>query len=400
MLTELEIRNLQPQAKNYKKSDGEGLYLLIKPNGVKSWRFKYRFAKKEQVLVFGNYPSVSTKQARLQRNEAKKSLSEGIDPSLLRRQKRAEAENLNDRFQVVAESWLTLKGESWSAKYSGHVRSSLERMVWPKLGQLSLGSITAPMILSIIKSIERRDARETAHRVLQRVSAVFVYGMACGLTDTNPAESVRGALKPVRRARQPAITDLHELREMLRTLERLPAHPITILAIRFLAITAVRPGEVHGMPWHEWKGDLWEIPADRMKMKRSHTVPLSRQAIEILQTAQILTGRGPMVFPNTRWAHRAMSENTLSYFMKRAGYGGIHVPHGFRASFSSIMNDLHPEYRGVIDLMLAHVPANAVEAAYNRAQHVEARRKLAQEYADLLLEGFPPPSELLGRERK
>ncbi|KXV74207.1 integrase, partial [Acetobacter malorum] len=188
---------------------------------------------------------------------------------------------------------------------------------------------------------------------------------------------------------------------LFHEVEAIPAHPVTLLAMRFLALTVVRPGEVHAMAWHELSEDrsLWIIPAERMKMRREHCVPLSLQAQDILRTVSVLTGKGPLVFPNARWAHRPMSENALSYLLQRAGYAGRQVPHGFRASFSSIMNEQFPGERMVIDMMLAHMNKDRVEAAYNRAQHMERRRQLAQIWADMLMKDQPDAMTLL-RHRK
>ncbi|MFT9424212.1 MAG: site-specific integrase [Acetobacter syzygii] len=256
------------------------------------------------------------------------------------------------------------------------------------------------MVLAVIEGIERTNAKETARRVRQRLSAIFTYGIARGLGASDPAAVIKGALAPLKKGRMPAITNVAELQEMLRIAESQPAHPVTVLAMRFLALTAVRPGEVHGMPWTELDGDIWTIPAERMKMRRPYIVPLSRQALQVLEAVKTLTGRGPMVFPNARWAHRAMSENALGYLLNRAGYAGRHVPHGFRSSFSSIMNERHPEDRAVIDQMLAHTSRNQVEAAYNRSEHRERKRDLAQEWANILFDGFPDPMVLLNKSRR
>ncbi|WP_346771134.1 tyrosine-type recombinase/integrase [Commensalibacter nepenthis] len=179
------------------------------------------------------------------------------------------------------------------------------------------------------------------------------------------------------------------------TVDRTPAHPVTKLALRFLSLTAVRPNEVRGMSWEEIKGDVWVIPAERMKMRKEHQVPLSRQAIEVLEVVKVFTGHGGLVFPNSRTIMKPMSENAMGYLLNRAGYKGIHVPHGFRASFSGIMNEKYPNDRNIIDLMLAHAPTNTVEAAYNRAEHLDRRKILSQIWADLLFDGAMSSQDLL-----
>jgi integrase len=237
------------------------------------------------------------------------------------------------------------------------------------------------------------------------MSAIFVYGIASGICQIDPAAIVQGAMAPLIKGRQPAIVDLDEAREVLRCAEAEPAHPVTKLALRLLALTAVRPGEIRGATWREFEqldGDqpLWRIPAARMKMKQEHLVPLSRQAVAVITAVRSLTGRGPLVFPNARHAHRPMSENAIGYLLNRAGYHSRHVPHGWRATFSTIMNERYQHDRQVIDLMLAHAPKDKTESAYNRAAHMPRRRELAQSWADLLLHHAPEAAALVHGPRR
>jgi integrase len=237
------------------------------------------------------------------------------------------------------------------------------------------------------------------------MSAVFVYGIASGICQADPAAIVKGAMAPLIKGRQPAIVDLDEAREVLRRAEEEPAHPVTKLALRLLALTAVRPGEIRGASWHEFerldgREPLWRIPALRMKMKQEPLVPLSRQAVAVIAAVRSLTGRGPLVFPNARHALRPMSENAIGYLLNRAGYHSRHVPHGWRATFSTIMNERYQHDRQVIDLMLAHAPKDKTEAAYNRAAHMPRRRELAQAWSDLLLADMPEPASLICGARR
>lgn len=400
MLTDMQVRRLLPTGKSYKASDSGGLYLQVSPTGSKLWRMKYRFGGKEKLLSFGAYPAVSLSDARRARDDARQELREGRDPSLTRKQRRAQAASSETRLQAVGEAWLAVQKPTWTDRHYNDVETSLARLVWPKIGSIPIPEITPPMVLSVIKDIEKKRAIETARRVRQRLSAIFCYGIATGIGFSDPADVIKGALAPLKKGQQPAITDLGELRQMIADVESVPAHPVTVLAMRFLALTAVRPGEVRAMPWAEVSGDIWEIPAERMKMKRPHAVPLSRQAMETLAAVHTLTGRGPIVFPNSRWAHKPMSENAIGYMINRAGYSGRHVPHGFRAAFSSIMNERLPEQRLIIDQMLAHVPKDKTEMAYNRAKHIERRRIIYQEWADILLDGFASPMDLILRKRR
>ncbi|MXV35930.1 MULTISPECIES: phage integrase central domain-containing protein [unclassified Saccharibacter] len=395
MLTDVAARKAKGAEKPYKLSDSQGLFLYVQPNGSRLWRMKYRFGGKERLLSFGKYPEVSLSSARQARDDARAELREGRDPSLTRKQRRAKAYKTDDHFRRVSEEWLEHNKSRWVKKHCADVHGSLERHVWPSLGAIPLNSITPPMLLEVLRTIEKTSANETAHRVRQRISAIFDYGIANGLAVSNPAPQLKSLLSPVRKGKQPAITDLSRLRHMLNAIENFPAHPVTLLAMRFLALTAVRSNEVRGMRWEEVKDNVWTIPEGRMKMRRDHVVPLSSQARAILEVIRPLTGKSPFVFPSVRWPHKPMSENTLSALIKRAGYEGQHVPHGFRSSFSTIMNEKRPEDRSTIDMMLAHVPKNSVEAAYNRAQHLEKRQEIAQEWADLLLRDAKPTSSIL-----
>ncbi len=245
----------------------------------------------------------------------------------------------------------------------------------------------------------------------QRVSAVFAIAIGKGSSD--PASIVQKALAPIRKGRHPAAATLEEARAIIQAIDGETAHPVTRLAMRMLALTAVRPGSLAATPWSEFAGvdednPVWTIPAERMKMTKAmknddrndHRVPLSRQALETLKAVRLLTGKGPYVFPNARNAHKPMSENALGYLLNRAGYHHRHVPHGWRATFSTIMNDNFPADRFIIDAMLAHKQDDKVEAAYNRASHMARRQELAQIWADMLLDGMLPASDLLvGRRR-
>lgn len=395
MLTDVAARKAKGAEKPYKLSDSQGLFLYVQPNGSRLWRMKYRFGGKERLLSFGKYPEVTLSSARQARDDARAELREGRDPSLTRKQRRAKAYKTDDHFRRVSEEWLEHNKSRWVKKHCADVRGSLERHVWPSLGAIPLNSITPPMLLEVLRTIEKTSANETAHRVRQRISAIFDYGIANGLATSNPAPQLKSLLSPVQKGKQPAITDLSRLRHMLNAIENFPAHPVTLLAMRFLALTAVRSNEVRGMRWDEVTGHIWKIPENRMKMRRDHVVPLPSQARAILEVIKPLTGKSPFVFPSVRWSHKPMSENTLSALIKRAGYEGQHVPHGFRSSFSTIMNERRPEDRSTIDMMLAHAPKNSVEAAYNRAQHLEKRQEIAQEWANLLLRDAKPTSAIL-----
>lgn len=419
MLTDAKIRAAKPRPKPYKITDANRLYLLVTPSGGKLWRWSYAFDGKQKGMAFGPWPKVSLAEARLKRDEAAVILEELRDPAITKKLKKEEAlEASRQTFERVARDWFATNRSRWAIVHQNDVIRSLERDVFDAIGDIPIAQLTPPLVLAVLREIEARGAIETARRVRQRISGVFVYAIAQGVTQTDPAEKLGAVLKPLRKGRQPAITELVPLRKMILTAEEDPARPATRLALRLLALTAVRPSELRGAEWHEFedlngKLPIWRIPAARMKgdldrkdeLNGDHLVPLAPQAIAVLRALYPLTGDGPMLFPSNRHGRKPMSENAIGYLLNRAGYHGHHVPHGFRAAFSTIMNEWAEREgkehdRKVIDLMLAHVPKEKVEGAYNRAAYMPRRRELAVVWADLLSEGLPHPVVLVERPAK
>ncbi len=424
MLTEMQVKNAKTRDKDYKLADSEGLYLYVTAKGHRSWRMKYRFAGKERRLVLGSYPEMGLRKARDRKADARRLLREGRDPGIEAAKVRLElAVASANTFEALARGWHALQKDRWTPIHARDVIGSLENEVFPWVGKLPISEIDEPLVLSVLRKIEKRGAIETAHRVRQRMSAVFVHAIAEGAASRDPAGVVTKALKPVPRARKrPALVSVDALHDMIRKTEAEPASPLTKLASRFLALTAQRPGMIRALPWCEienvdWHGEgaapdaLWRVPASRMKLMLDlksdesfeHLVPLPGEAVAVLRAAHVLTGRGPLVFPGNRNARVPMSENTLSYFYNRCGYQGRHVPHGWRASFSTIMNEWAerggtPGDRHVIDLMLAHVPegVSGSEGAYNRAAFLQRRREIADAWGAMLLGIFPEPAKMLG----
>lgn len=420
MLTDIKCRNAKPSEKPYKIYDEGGLYLFVNPSGSKLWRMKYSYNDKARTYSIGPYGEgkhdISLHEAREKRDEAKKFLREGRDPTLVKRLKRIQTTtDQSTLFQEVALSWVTKNIGGWSPKHRSNVASSLRKAVYPGIGRLPMAEINSAMIMAlVIEPIEERGHFETAHRVRQQISSVFQYAAAVGLVPMlyDPAgRHLLKIMKPVPpKTSQHAITEPEALREMLRKLEECPGHPTTKLATRFLALTAVRVAAMMNARWEQFVGldgplPVWEIPAEFMKgevgRKKPFTLPLCSQAVEVIEAARRINGQFPWVFPNDIRPQRGpISNNAVLFHHYRAGYRGRHTAHGWRASFSTVMNELHPSMRHVIDFALGHVPKDKVEAAYNRAKHLEERRRLHQEYADLLLEGFPSAFELLeGRRR-
>lgn len=415
MLNDAKIRAAKPGPKAYKLADAHQLYLYVSPQGSKLWRMKFKFDGKEKTLSLGPYPLVSLVAAREKRDDARRLLAEGLDPTIEKKLKiKANVEASRNTFEKIARQWHEINAPQWARIHAADVIRSLERDIFPALGSLPITAITPPKVLEVLRAIEQRSAIETAKRIRQRISSVYAYAIASGLAETDPSEKVGAALKPMpKKGRQPAITDIAELRRMLATVDDDFARPITRLALRLIALTAVRPGELRGAMWSEFENldgeaPLWRIPTARMKGDRDrkdeaggdHLVPLAPESVAVLRAAWKLSGQGKLVFPGNRQAHRPMSENALGYLLNRAGYHGRHVPHGFRAAFSTIMNEWakthgRPDDREVIDLMLAHVPANKVEGAYNRAAYMDRRRELAKIWAGLIIKGLIVPDALL-----
>lgn len=439
MLTDVQARKAKPKDKPYKLSDSGGLYLYVAPTGLRSWRMKFRFQGKEKLLTFGPYPDVSISEARERRDEARRQIRNHEDPSGARARAREQKERARIErargltFEQIGRTWHEMQAPRWAPVHANDVITSLERDIFPDLGEMLPTEIDAPTVLATLRKVEARGSIETARRLRQRISAIFAYAISEGIASNDPAAIVTRALKPLpKKGRQPAIVNLDEVREVLRNAEASGASPVTKMASRLLALTAVRPAVVRGVAWDEfedidWSGDafgpfrpIWRVPAARMKLILDrkdeevfeHIVPLSWQAVDLLRAVRRLTGRGKLVFPGQRHAHRPLSENAIGYLYNRVGYHGRHVPHGWRAAFSTIMNEraerawraaghvgAAPD-RAIIDLMLAHVPKDKVESAYNRAAYMERRRELSQEWADLLLMGLRPADALLDGPRR
>lgn len=419
-LTDIQAKAARPGGKPYKLTDGKGLYLYVSVTGLRSWRMKYRFGGKEKVLTFGPYPEVRIGEAREKRDSARATLREGRDPGLEKRLAAAAvAVSAGNTFEAIAGEWHDLHKAKWSPTHANDVIDSLRRDVFPILGKLPISQITPGMVLETLRAVEQRPAIETARRLHQRMSGVFVYAIASGIGQADPAAIVRSALKPLpAKGRQPALTTLAEARQLLADAEVSAASPVTKIASRLLALTAVRPGVLRRAEWSEFERldtdePIWRVPAAKMKLtaarkadiREEFIVPLAPQAVDAINSIRRLTGRSRFLFPSNRSFHSPMSENAIGYFYNRVGYKGVHVPHGWRATFSTVMNEIaereeRASDRAIIDLMLAHVPTNKVEGAYNRAAFAARRREIAILWANQLLVRCKPASDLLDGPRR
>lgn len=381
-LSDTAARQAKFTGKQQKLSDEKGLFLLITSSG-KYWRLKFRFGGKEKVLALGVYPEVSLKEARVKRDEARRLLADGIDPSLARKQSKVANRLASENsFEVIAREWHQSQLARWSPGHAKRVIESLEVDAFPDLGLVPVAELTAPIMLDALRKIEARGATETAGRVLQRISSVMRYAIQTGRVSYNPAQDLKGALRATKQEHRPALPRA-ELPEFYRRLAAEPLNPATRLAFHLLMLTMTRPGEVRFARWDEFEIERaeWRIPAERMKMRVPHIVPLSRQALAVLEELRQISGHCELLFPSERKLTNPISENTLSYAMGRMGYKGIATPHGFRALASTILNEegFDPD---VIERQLAHAERNKVRAAYHRAEYLDDRRKLLQWLAD------------------
>lgn len=390
-LSEVAVRKAKPEAKPYKMADGGGMYLEVMPNGSKYWRLKYRYAGKEKRLALGVYPDTSLADARGRRDDARKLLANGSDPGVVKQSQKRQAKiSAANSFEAIAREFHKLKSPIWTAHHATDWINTLEREVFPKFGHRPIIEIEAPDVLDILRAIEAREAFEVRGRVLQRVRTVFAYAIASGRARHNPAAELRGALAPRPKVQHFAALSEKEMPEFLRALteyqHRAKSSPVVFAATRLLALTFVRTGEVRGAQWGEFDLDagLWVIPAERMKARAPHTVPLSRQAVQVIRALQPLTGHLPALFPSRNGEGAVISENTVLKVIERIGYKGRMTGHGFRSVASTYLNNLGTIRPDMIEAQLAHGDKDQVRAAYNRADYMEYRKAMMQFWADTL----------------
>lgn len=380
-----QVDAAKPREKAYKLADGAGLYLEVVPSGSRYWRMKYRFNGKEKRMAFGVYPAVSLAQARALRDDAKKKLAEGIDPSLAKKEEKLVRDvQLNNTFQAVALEWHGTKVSRWSEGYASDIIEAFNKDIFPYIGQLPVNDIKPLVLLNVLRRMESRGATEKAKKVRQRCSEVFRYAIVTGRAEYNPAADLTSAMSGHESKHYPFLT-VEELPDFFKALAGYTGSPLVVLAARLLILTGVRTGELRGAFWSEFDLEkaVWEIPAERMKMKRPHLVPLSTQALEIVQQLKVISGQYPLVFPGRNDPRKTMSEASMNQVFKRIGYTGKVTGHGFRHTMSTI---LHEEGFNTawIETQLAHVDKNAIRGTYNHALYLEGRREMMQWYADCI----------------
>jgi integrase len=385
-LTNTAVKNAKPHEKPYKLADGKGMYLLVNAKGAKYWRLKYRYGGKEKVLALGVYPEVSLAEARELTSKAKAQLRKDDDPGLVRKlQKREKLLVAENHFEAIALEWWVHQKGRWTVAHAERVLASLKKDVFPSLGHRAIAEIQPPDVLEMVRKVESRDALDVASRVLQRSSAIFRYAVQTGRAQINPASELKGVLK-TRKVQHRAAVTRAELPKLLQDISGYQGQIITRIALQLLVSTFVRPGELRKAQWCEFdlEAKVWRMPAERMKMGTEHLVPLSRQALALLETLRPISGHYVLLFPGERSRVKPISENTMTYALYRLGYKSRATAHGFRTTASSILNEegFNPD---AIERQLSHLERNQVRGAYTQhAEYLKDRTTMMQWWADYL----------------
>lgn len=386
-LTDTAVKNLKPADKPLKVSDERGLYLLVKPQGAKLWRWKYRYGGKEKLMALGGYPDVSLAQAREKREEGRKLLAAGVDPMGQRHEvKVAQRIAMEDSFEAVARKWWGSWKAARSERHADYVQRRLESDVFPIIGHRPIAELGAAELVAMVKRIEARGALDIAKRSMQTCGQVFRYAIAHGKAFRNPATDVRPSdVLPSRKQQNYARVGVNELPDLMRKIEVYQGAAITRAALKLMAMTFVRTSELIGARWAEFDLDAgrWDIPGERMKMKTPHVVPLSTQAVTLLRALHTSTGSKAMLFPGERDPKKAMSNNTILKALERMGYKGRMTGHGFRGIASTLLHEQGFDHSH-IELQLAHQERDAVSASYNHALYLAQRARMMQSWSDYL----------------
>ncbi|HDC4615980.1 TPA: tyrosine-type recombinase/integrase, partial [Enterobacter cloacae] len=385
-LNDMQIRRAKPEAKAYTLGDGQGLSLLVEPNGSKSWRFRYRYAGKPKMISLGVYPTITLAEARARRDEARKIVAEGKNPSEVRKEQklalRIQSENA---FEKIAREWHQMKSAKWSAGYASDIIEAFQNDIFPYVGTRPVGEIKPLELLNVLRKIEKRGALEKMRKVRQRCSEVFRYAIATGRAEFNPAADLSSALE-VHKSNHFPFLKSDEIPDFLRALDSYAGSRLVQIATKLLMVTGVRTIELRAALWQEFDLDnaIWEIPAERMKMRRPHLVPLSTQVLGFLNELKSMTGNYRYVFPGRNDPNKPMSEASVNQLIKRIGYAGKLTGHGFRHTLSTILHE-NGFNTAWIEMQLAHVDKNTIRGVYNHAQYIEDRKKMMQWYSDFII---------------
>ena len=387
-LTDTAVRQAKPGAKATKLHDGRGLFLLVRPEGSKWWRFRYSLGGKEKMLSLGVYPDVSLKDARDRRDEARKLLANGIDPSDIRKaQKSARAERVANSFETVAREWHDKHKSHWTGPHGERILRRFERDIFPWIGGRLVADVAAPDVLKVLRRIEERGALETAHRALANCGQVFRYAVATGRAERDPSHDLRGALPPFRGTHFAAITEPKRVGDLLRVIDGYEGFLTVRCALRLAPLVFVRPGELRRARWADIDLNTEEWRYTVTKTQTQHIVPLCRQAVDILRELQPLTGHlpGGWVFPGARSSDRPMSDNAILAALRRLGIAKDEMSgHGFRAMARTILDEVLGVRPDLIEHQLAHAVRDPNGRAYNRTAYLPERKKMMQQWADFL----------------
>jgi integrase len=383
-LTDTRIRNAKPAEKPYKVADGGGLYIEIKPTGTKLWRLRYRLAGKENVYAIGDYRLIGLAEARVERDKAKRLIKQGVHPSHQRKfERKKQAHEHANTFEAVATEWLTRNTGHWTAKTCQQRKRGLERDVFPYIGCLPVRQVTPAHVLDVVSRIEKR-APSIAALLNQAIGAICRYAVATLRADIDPTNPLRGSLRPRQTQHHKPLT-ASELPNFIKALEAYPGYFSNKIALHLMLLTLVRTTEALEAKWSEFDLDrqLWVIPAGRMKMREAHTVPFSRQVVDLLKRLWAVTGNSEYLFPSRSNLRKPASKGVLWKAVSSMGYAGRFSPHGIRATGATILNEMG--YRpDVIERQLAHKERNKVRASYNRAEYLPERQVMMQAWADYL----------------
>jgi integrase len=402
----IEVEKVKPGSKPQHLFDGGGLFLLVTPSGGKWWRFKYNYAGKSKTISFGTYPEVSLSDARQRREEARKLLANDIDPSMNRKAvKTAKEELLANSFEVIAQEWHAkmVSEKAWTAEHAVTIMNRMEKDMFPWIGSRPITEVTAKDIRTILDRVKGRGVVETARRCRTIASQVFTYAISTDRAMYDVAASLRKHLPPTSRTRKhmAAVTDPKELPPVLRAIDGYQGGFVAKCALQLLPLLFVRPGELRHMEWAEidFEAEQWSIPAEKMKMKQPHIVPLSRQAVDILKELHPLTHHSKYVFPSTRTNTRCMSDNTINAAFRRMGFDGETITgHGFRATARTILDEVLQFRVDFIEHQLAHAVKDPNGRAYNRTAHLAERRKMMETWSQYL-EGLKAGAKVIPFKR-
>lgn len=384
-LTALQVKNAAPREKDFGLADGGGLFLWIRAAGGKSWRFRFRLDGKQSHISLGTIDNVTLAQARQLAFDARQLVSQGRHPGLERKVARAQAAiSRANTFKSLALEWHQYKSAGWSEGYATDVIEAFELDIFAQVGSLPLSEIKPMQWLQVFRRIESRGALEKLRKVRQRCQEVYRFAIATGRVEYNPIADIGGALQTPTSRHYPFLP-IAEIPDLIRGFQACPGHDVVKIAARLLILTGVRTAELRGAPWSEFDLDngLWTIPAQRMKMRRAHLVPLSTQAVTVLRELEGITGGYTLAFPGRNDPAKPMSEAAINQLLKRSGYDGRATGHGFRHTMSTTLHEQGYPSEWV-ETQLAHVDKNSIRGTYNHAQYLEGRREMLQWYADHL----------------